>query len=229
MDGQIAVRLTPATRGIIKRHMKLETFPVAPLGCNCTILVDEPSGRAVVVDPGGEAERILRVLEALDARPIAIVHTHAHIDHVGATPTLATRFDAPVYLNPHDRFLYEMLPVQAQLLGLPPVERAGEIRDLEDEQVLRLDDFEVGVVHTPGHTPGSVSLVVPQHELCLSGDTLFAGGIGRTDLWGGDYHTLERSIRDRLYRLHGATQVIPGHGPATRIDIERRTNPFVRA
>ncbi len=208
--------------------MKRYTFPVGALGCNCTILADEESREALVVDPGDEADAILARLTKAGLRVVGLVHTHAHVDHLGATAHLARVTSAPTYLHEADDFLRSMLPLQARLIGLPSVETPTTDRRLADGDALTFGRHTVGVVHTPGHTPGSVSLVVPDAELCLSGDTLFAGGVGRTDLWGGDTDALVRSIRDRLYTLNGAFQVVPGHGPETSIDEERETNPFVR-
>jgi glyoxylase-like metal-dependent hydrolase (beta-lactamase superfamily II) len=122
-----------------------------------------------------------------------------------------------------------MAPQQAQMIGLPAVPASAIDHDLVDASAIRFGDHEIGVLHTPGHSPGSVSFVVSGHEICLSGDTLFAGGIGRTDLWGGDSSAITQSIRDRLYTLNGAVEVVPGHGPMTTIDRERVSNPFVRA
>jgi hydroxyacylglutathione hydrolase len=205
-----------------------QTFPVGALQCNCTLVGDTDTREAIVIDPGDEVDRILAELSRAGMRVAAIVHTHAHIDHVGATAALARVTEAPTYLHDEDRFLHDMLPVQAQLIGLPAVEQGRIDRGLPDATSLPFGRFELGVLHTPGHTPGSVCFTVPGQDLCFSGDTLFAGGIGRTDLWGGDYDAIERSIKHRLYGLNGAVQVIPGHGPSTSIDRERRGNPFIR-
>jgi glyoxylase-like metal-dependent hydrolase (beta-lactamase superfamily II) len=205
------------------------TFPVGMLGCNCTILGDEQSGEALVIDPGDEVHRITEVLTRNSLRPVAIVHTHAHIDHIGATAELAERTGAPTFLHPGDDLLYRSAPMQAMLIGLPTPKTAPISQTLDDLQGLRFGAYEVGVLHTPGHTPGSVCFEVAGHDLCFSGDTLFAQSVGRTDLPGGDYQALERSIRDRLYTLNGAVEVVPGHGPPTTIDAERTHNPFVRA
>ena len=209
--------------------MKRLTFPVGALGCNCTILADEEALEALVIDPGDEADQILARLTRAGLRVVGLVHTHAHVDHLGATAELARATSAPVYLHKADDFLRTMLPLQSRLIGLPSVTTPAVDHALADGDSLSFGRFTVGVVHTPGHTPGSVSLVVPEAELCLSGDTLFAGGVGRTDLWGGDTDALVRSIRGRLYTLNGAYCVVPGHGPETSIDEERVSNPFVRA
>lgn len=205
-----------------------KTFPVGMLQCNCTILGDLTTGQAIVVDPGDECDRIVEELARAHLKLQAIVHTHAHIDHIGATKMLAERTGATTYLHPEDLFLQKNLRQQAMFLGIPTPEQGTIDHDLQDAQAISFGAFELGVLHTPGHTPGSVCFVVPGQDICFSGDTLFSGGIGRTDLWGGDYDTIERSIRHKLYSLNGALEVVPGHGPNTTIDIERRTNPFIR-
>lgn len=205
-----------------------KTFPVGLLQCNCTLLCDDVSKEAVVIDPGDEAPRIIRELGVLGVRVTAIVHTHAHLDHIGATGEVQRATGAPTFLHDGDTFLQQNLAMQAQMIGLPEPEGCTIDRHLPDGEVIRFGAYELGALHTPGHTPGSVCFVVPGQDLCFSGDTLFAGSIGRTDLPGGDFETIERSIKDKLYVLNGAVEVIPGHGPNTHIDYERVTNPFVR-
>jgi hydroxyacylglutathione hydrolase len=206
----------------------IDTFPVGLLQCNCSVLADDRSREAVVIDPGDEAAAIIAALVRRDLKVVGILHTHAHIDHLGATAALVEKTGAPTYLHPEDEFLHRLLPQQAQLVGLPLPAMTSMDRALSDQQAIRFGEFSLGVMHTPGHSPGSVCLLVDGQELCFTGDTLFAGGVGRTDLWGGDFDALCRSISDRLYTLDGATKVIPGHGPSSTIDYERRTNPFVR-
>jgi hydroxyacylglutathione hydrolase len=207
--------------------MLQKTFKVGVLGCNCTLLADEQTRECLVIDPGGDTPRLLDEIHKGALRVVGIVHTHAHIDHLGATAQLARETGAPTYLHADDNFLHVLLPMQAAVLGLPTIEQPIIDHALTDQQTLRFGRYEAAVLHTPGHSPGSVCLVVLQAELCLSGDTLFAGSVGRTDIWGGDAHAITRSIRDRLYTLNGAVQVIPGHGPQTTIDKERSTNPYV--
>ncbi len=210
--------------------MLVETFPVGPLGCNCSIIADPDSGLAIVVDPGGEFEKIRGELEARDLRAHAIVHTHTHIDHVGATAPLQTWSGAEAHIHEADRFLYDMLPIQAAMLGIPEPEKCDMRGTLTDDFSIRAGKIELGVLHTPGHTPGSVSFLVDvDGEPCLfSGDTLFRGGIGRTDLWGGDHGQIVRSLETRLLSLDDGTRVVPGHGPESSIAVERRTNPFLQ-
>lgn len=206
-----------------------KTFCVGQLGCNCTILADETTREAVVIDPGDEPDRILLELAKDELRCVGILHTHAHIDHIGGTGELARVTGAPTYLHEADAFLHQMAPQQARMIGLPAIAESTIDRDLPDAAAIAFGEREIGVIHTPGHSPGSVSFVVAGHDICLSGDTLFAGGIGRTDLWGGDFSAIKLSITDRLYTLNGAVEVVPGHGPLTTIDRERVSNPFVRA
>jgi glyoxylase-like metal-dependent hydrolase (beta-lactamase superfamily II) len=211
--------------------MVIETFPVGPLRCNCSILVDDESLRAIVVDPGGDFDNIRARLEKKGAKVIAIVHTHTHIDHVGATAPLQRWSSAGAHIHEADRFLYDVLPVQAELLGVPLPERCDMEGDLVDDLVVRAGNLELQVLHTPGHTPGSVSFVLKDGaaSVAFTGDTLFRRGIGRTDLWGGDSDLIIKSLRTRLLTLAEDTKVIAGHGPVTTIGEERRGNPFLRA
>jgi glyoxylase-like metal-dependent hydrolase (beta-lactamase superfamily II) len=210
--------------------VKIIAFPAGPLGCNCSIVADEATREAIVVDPGGDFERIQGELAGNGFRVTSIVHTHTHIDHVGATAPLQSWSGAPARIHEADRFLYDMLPVQASMLGIPLPESCEVAGDLVDGLALGLGDLEMGVLHTPGHTPGSVSffLEAPEGRIVFTGDTLFRRGIGRTDLWGGDSDQILVSLRDRLLALDDDTLVIPGHGPETTIGDERRGNPFLR-
>jgi glyoxylase-like metal-dependent hydrolase (beta-lactamase superfamily II) len=211
--------------------MVIETFPVGPLRCNCSILVDEETRSAIVIDPGGDFDNIRARLENNAARVAAIVHTHTHIDHVGATAPLQRWSSAQAHIHEADRFLYDLLPVQAQLLGVPLPERCDIEGDLVDDLVVSAGQLALQVLHTPGHTPGSVSFVVRSGDeaVAFTGDTLFRRGIGRTDLWGGDTDLILRSLRTRLMTLPEDTKVVAGHGPDTTIGDERRGNPYLRA
>lgn len=209
--------------------MLIETFPTGPLGCNCSLIIDPASKKAVVVDPGGDFDVIRARLEAAGASVASIVHTHTHIDHVGATAPLQRWTGAPARIHEDDRFLYQMLPIQAALVGIP-VPQACEVEgDLRDEVSVAAGAIDLQVLHTPGHTPGSVSFLLKTGEglVAFAGDTLFRRSIGRTDLWGGDFDSILRSIRGRLLSLDDATRVITGHGPSTTIGEERRHNPFL--
>lgn len=211
--------------------MILESFAAGPLGCNCTLVVDETTKQALVVDPGGDLAEIERRLARHGATTRAIVHTHTHIDHVGATAELQRRSDAAARIHQGDQFLYSILPIQAAMLGLgSPPEQAELDTFLADDEVIKIGSLDVHVIHTPGHTPGSCCFEIstPDATLLLAGDTLFQRGVGRTDLWGGDHDALIASIKNRLFALPDPTRVICGHGPDTTVGAEKRSNPFVR-
>jgi glyoxylase-like metal-dependent hydrolase (beta-lactamase superfamily II) len=204
-----------------------EILPVGLLQCNCSVFGDPESREAVVVDPGDEISRILDVLRAHDLTLKAIVITHAHIDHIGGAAKLKRATGAPVYMNRNDAELQKMLDVQASWLGLPPVPDVEIDAPANDGDRLQVGPVEIHVLHTPGHTQGSVSLWIPSESKLFAGDTLFRDSIGRTDLPGGDHRQILRSIHDKLLPLPEDTIVIPGHGPATTIGRERRFNPFL--
>ena len=211
--------------------MIIETFPVGLLGCNCSIVGDEATKTALVVDPGGDRELIERKLRAHGLTATAIVHTHTHIDHVGATAGVQESTGARACIHEADRFLYDLLPVQAAMLGLPLPEKVEMEGSLRDGSTIRAGALEMCILHTPGHTPGSVTFVVA-HEgatRVFSGDTLFKRGIGRTDLWGGDHPTIIKSLREKILALPDDAIVVPGHGPETTIGDERAKNPFLQS
>jgi hydroxyacylglutathione hydrolase len=208
--------------------MILETFPVGPLQCNCTILADEETREAIVVDPGDEISRIHRRLTSLGLTLKQILITHAHIDHVGGALKLKALTGAPIYLNEADLPLLQMMSAQATWLGIETPETAPPDEALTDGRRVGLDNYPAQVVHTPGHTQGSICLHFAPLKMVLAGDTLFAGSIGRTDLPGGNYEQIIESINSRLLNLPNETTVVPGHGPATTIGAERKTNPFLK-
>jgi hydroxyacylglutathione hydrolase len=213
-----------------------EVIPVGLLQCNCSILGDPSTGEAIVVDPGDDVDRILETLRRHTLKVLAIVSTHTHIDHVGGLAALNRATGAPVLIHAADLGLYKSLDMQAQWLGVPPPE-VIPIKDfIKEGDALRWGVFEAQVLHTPGHTPGSISLVVgsgtPQADApaarLLAGDTLFQGSIGRTDLPGGSFPQIIASIRDKLLQLPDNLIVYPGHGDTTSIGEEREFNPFLR-
>lgn len=221
------------------------------LQCNCSILGDPATREAIVVDPGDDTERILALLRRHDLKVRAILSTHTHIDHVGGLAGLHRATGAPVLIHQADLELYRRLDVQAQWLGVPTPAKT-DIRDFVREgDRVRWGGFVAGVMHTPGHTPGSISLIVeadpaqsseaenqtgkqndadPTHSPArlLAGDTLFRGSIGRTDLWGGSLPQILDSIRAKLLTLPDDVTVYPGHGEITTIGFEKANNPFLR-
>jgi hydroxyacylglutathione hydrolase len=204
-----------------------ETLAVGLLGCNCTVLGDEESREAIVVDPGYDIPRILAVLAKHQLTVKQIVVTHAHIDHIASALDLKQITGAPILYSQADLPLVAMMDMQAGWLNLAVPKVMPPDHSPEDGEQVSVRGIEATVLHTPGHTEGSLCLHVPAANLLLAGDTLFAGGVGRTDLPGGNTEKLLGSIRERLLPLPDATQVIPGHGPATTIARERATNLFL--
>ncbi len=213
-----------------------EILPVGMLQCNCSIVGDTQTREALVLDPGDEVSRILELLRKHRFTVKAIVSTHAHIDHVGGLRKLREATGAPVFMHADDLELYNALERQAGWLGMPTPGITEVDTFLKEGDFLRWGPFEARVLHTPGHTRGSLSLYLPQNAdrvtlaapQLFAGDTLFAGSIGRTDLWGGSFEDIMRSIRLKLLELPDETVVFPGHGPATTIGQERETNPFLK-
>jgi hydroxyacylglutathione hydrolase len=209
--------------------VRVETLAVGPLGCNCSIVADMAAKRAIVVDPGGDLDAIQARLRALGVTVDAIVHTHTHIDHVGCTAELQRATGAPASIHEADRFLYDLLPVQAALIGIEVPVKADLDGALVDARTIRAGGLELAILHTPGHTPGSCSFVVRDagETRVFAGDTLFRGSIGRTDLWGGDADAILQSIESKLLTLPDDALVVTGHGPSTTIAAERAGNPFL--
>jgi len=206
----------------------VETFPVGPLGCNCAVVADPETREAVVLDPGDEPDRILSVLARNDLRAVALVHTHAHFDHVGVSARVKRETGAPILLHESDLPLYERLEEQGRLFGLATGAPDPVDRFLADGNRVECGGGFLEVLHTPGHTPGSVCFRLGgESPLLFSGDTLFRRSIGRTDLRGGSMEDILSSIAKRLLTLPGDLTVLPGHGEATTIAEEARLNPFV--
>jgi len=205
-----------------------EILPVGMLQCNCSIFGDEQSREAVVIDPGDEIEDIQAILKKHALRVKAIVITHAHIDHIGGAQKLKAATGAPVYLNANDQELYDNIDMQAGWLGMATPERTEIDVDAREGEKLTLGPAEFHILHTPGHTQGSISLWIPAENKLVAGDTLFQGSIGRTDLPGGNMRQILSSIHEKLLPLDDAVVVIPGHGPNTTIGRERERNPFLQ-
>jgi hydroxyacylglutathione hydrolase len=205
-----------------------EILPVGMLQCNCSIFGDEQSREAIVIDPGDEIEEIQLTLAKHRLHVKAIVITHAHIDHIGGAQKLKALTGAPVYMNANDQELNDRLDVQAGWLGMETPEKTSIDVDARDGDSLTLGAAEFHVLHTPGHTQGSISLWIPAENKVVAGDTLFRDSIGRTDLPGGDSRQILQSIHEKLLPLDDGTVVIPGHGAQTTIGRERERNPFLQ-
>jgi hydroxyacylglutathione hydrolase len=208
--------------------MILEMLTVGPFQENCYVIGEEESGVGAIVDPGDEAARIALAVEQTNLEIGQILVTHAHIDHVGAVGALADEYACPVLMHAEAEPMLKQLPTQAMMMGL----RFGKVptvdRYIEDEEVLEVGDLRLESRYTPGHAPGHLAFYVESESLVLSGDALFAGSVGRTDLFGGSMEVLMRSIRERLLTLPDETRVYSGHGPQTTIGNERAYNPFLQ-
>lgn len=213
-----------------------ETFPAGPLQCNCTVIACGDTKDAVIIDPGGEVERIAEIVAHHELTVRAIIHTHAHLDHIYGTRDVRSAHGGTICLHRGDAFLYDGIAIQAAMFGWNVDPTLPVERWIEHGDTIQLGTRELSVIHTPGHTPGSVCFELVDRgagaraeRLLFSGDTLFRRSIGRTDLPGGDGRQIERSIRERLYTRDPDTLVIPGHGPTTTLGDEARGNQFVRA
>ncbi|MGA2195949.1 MAG: MBL fold metallo-hydrolase [Bryobacteraceae bacterium] len=205
-----------------------EVLPVGMLQCNCSIFGDEQTREALVVDPGDETGRILQVLKRHGLTVKGIVITHAHIDHIGGAQKLKKATGAPVYMNPNDAELQKMMEVQAGWLGIETPDAVEIDSPAMDGGTLVVGATEFHVLHTPGHTQGSISLWIPSESKLVAGDTLFRDSIGRTDLPGGDSQQILRSIHEKLLPLPEETVVFPGHGESTTIGREKEFNYFLQ-
>lgn len=213
----------------------IKTFPVGAFQCNCTILADQNTKEAIIIDPGDEPDKIINEVQANGFEVKYLLHTHAHIDHISGTKKVCQQTSSEICLHKDDQFLYDNLKMQSDLLGMNVDSEVLPVQKyIEHGDEISLKEFGCHVLHTPGHTPGSVSFLVQSCELgekkldlLFSGDTLFMNSIGRTDLWGGDYPQIIASIKEKLLTLSDDTIVIAGHGPKTTIGHERKGNPFL--
>jgi glyoxylase-like metal-dependent hydrolase (beta-lactamase superfamily II) len=205
-----------------------EILPVGPLQCNCSIIGDETTHEAMVIDPGDDIADILTVIAKHNLQVKQIVITHAHIDHVGGAMKLRAATGAPILLNQNDTALLKMLDMQAAWLGMAAPGKVEIDQSVGDADKVQAGPLIAQVLHTPGHTEGSICLYFPLEKKLIAGDTLFAGSIGRTDLPGGSFDKIIRSIHDKVLALPDDTVVVPGHGPLTSIGEERESNPFLQ-
>lgn len=208
--------------------MQFHIIPVTNFQQNCTLVSCEQTGKAAVIDPGGDIQRILDKVKELELTLEKILITHAHIDHAGGAGQLAREQQLPVEgPHPDDQFWIDGLPEQARMFGFPPAEQFKPERWLAQGDTVRIGEQTLQVRHCPGHTPGHVIFYHPANQLAIVGDVIFRGSIGRTDFPGGDHQTLIDSIKQQIFTLPDEVQLITGHGPMTSVAIERATNPFL--
>jgi glyoxylase-like metal-dependent hydrolase (beta-lactamase superfamily II) len=208
--------------------LRYTTVTVTPFAQNCSVLWCEQTGRGAVIDPGGDLDRIARVIERERVTVERVLLTHGHLDHVGAAGSLAQHYGVPIE-GPHraDAYWLDALRDQAAMFGLPPAAPCVPDRWLDDGDTVSFGNERLLVLHCPGHTPGHVVFHHAAAQLAFVGDVLFAGSIGRTDFPGGDFGALIRSIREKLFPLGDAVRFVPGHGPESTFGAERHTNPFI--
>jgi glyoxylase-like metal-dependent hydrolase (beta-lactamase superfamily II) len=225
-------RFSLATRdsqlaAIYNKTMIHEILPVGPLRCNCSIIGDETTHEAMVIDPGDNIDQVLALIRKHNLQVKQIVVTHAHIDHVGGAMKLRAATGAPILLNQNDYALLNMLDVQATWIGVPTPDKVEIDRSISTGETVTAGQHTAQILHTPGHTEGSICLYFQAEKKLIAGDTLFAGSIGRTDLPGGSTQKIMRSLHDTVLALPDETVVIPGHGELTTIGKEREDNPFL--
>jgi glyoxylase-like metal-dependent hydrolase (beta-lactamase superfamily II) len=205
-----------------------EILPVGPLQCNCSVIGDEISHEAMVIDPGDDVEDVLEIVRKHNLQVKQIVITHAHIDHVGGAMKLRAATGAPILLNQNDYALLKLLDLQATWIGMASPGEVKIDQTIGPSDTVKAGSLIADVLHTPGHTEGSICLYFAAEKKLIAGDTLFAGSIGRTDLPGGSFEKIINSIHEKVLTLPGDTVVIPGHGPSTTIEEERENNPFLQ-
>jgi glyoxylase-like metal-dependent hydrolase (beta-lactamase superfamily II) len=206
-----------------------EILPVGPLQCNCSVIGDEATHEAMVIDPGDDIDDVLALVKKHNLQVKQIVITHAHIDHVGGAMKLRAATGAPILLNENDQALLKMLDMQAQWVGMRSPGKVEIDASVGQADTLTTGQIASTVLHTPGHTEGSICLYFPAEKKLIAGDTLFAGSIGRTDLPGGSFEKIIQSLHGTVLALPDETVVVPGHGPLTTVGEERESNPFLKS
>ncbi|MCQ9123018.1 MBL fold metallo-hydrolase [Rodentibacter caecimuris] len=208
--------------------MNIEIIPVTPFQQNCSLIWDNEKN-AAIVDPGGEAEKLIQQIEKFGVNLKAILLTHAHLDHVGVAEQIKQHFNVEIWGSQEsDRFLFDSLPEQAERFGLPNIKPFLPDRWLNEGEVVNIGDFRFDILHLPGHTPGHIGFIEQEKKVAFTGDVLFQGSVGRTDFPQGSHEQLISSIREKLFKLHNDMIIIAGHGPYTTIQREKATNPFLK-
>jgi hydroxyacylglutathione hydrolase len=210
----------------IMKIMEYESVIVGALETNCYLAYCPDTLECAVIDPGAEADKIFRVISQKDLKPACLINTHGHVDHIGANRDIKDKFDIPLYIHEADRPMLESILQSGLSFFLGAKESPPPDNFMEDGDEIKIGNMSLKVLHTPGHSPGSVSLM--GNGILFSGDTLFFGGVGRTDLPGGSWADLERSIREKIFTLPAETIVLTGHGPTTTVGQETEFNPFIR-
>jgi len=204
----------------------LEGFPVGPIQANCYIVGDENSGKGVVIDPGDEVDRILSRIKEHSLHVELILNTHGHFDHVGGNKKLKEATGAKIAIHPDDAHYLDKLSQSAAVWGMSAEDSPPPDLLLSDGQILEVGGLKFKVLHTPGHSPGSVSFLIDDAQIVFTGDLIFAGSIGRTDFPGGDYNALIQSVRKKIFPIGDDYRILSGHGPATTVGHEKQYNPF---
>jgi glyoxylase-like metal-dependent hydrolase (beta-lactamase superfamily II) len=210
--------------------MKIKRLVVGPIQANCFLLWDEPGGSAGIIDPGGDPEEIISVIEREKVTPVVLINTHGHIDHIAANRRIKERYDIPLLIHEEDAACLTDPALNLSMLGFGRVDSPPCDRELRDGDEIPVGRITLKVIHTPGHSPGSICLSLSRSgepDCIFTGDTLFAGGVGRTDFPGGSMSRLMASIQDRLLTFPDQTIILPGHGPRSTIGEERNSNPFI--
>lgn len=210
--------------------MKIKKLVVGPLQANCYLLWDKPGGLAAIIDPGGSPEEIISVIEEEKLTPVALINTHGHIDHIAANQVIKERYDIPLLIHAEDVACLTDPNLNLSAMGFGQFDSSSCDRELQDGDEIPVGEISLKVISTPGHSPGGVCLLISridQPDIIITGDTLFAGGVGRTDFPGGSMTRLMESIRNRLFSFPDETIILPGHGPHSTIVEERNSNPFL--
>jgi len=210
--------------------MKIKKLVVGPLQANCYVVWDRAGGSAAIIDPGGDPEEIISVVDDEKLKPVVLINTHGHIDHIAANRAIKERYDIPLLIHREDSASLTDPGLNLSAMGFGQLDSPPSDRELQDGDEISVGEIMLKVISTPGHTPGGICLLISrsdQPDVIITGDTLFAGGVGRTDFPGGSWNLLMESIRNRLLSFPDETIILPGHGPHSTIGEERKSNPFL--